>query len=153
MAEYIQTPNTAQSVPYAQNLLLISSIPCSRGYVLHRNGSGILTLRGVTKGNCCFARYRVLFNGNIAVPAGGTPAAIAMALALNGEALPNSRAIVTPSAVEQYQNISCAADITVPKGCCYTLSVKNVNAGVAGEIVDQQTISVADGNLVVTRIA
>jgi hypothetical protein len=60
---------------------------------------------------------------------------------------------VTPSAVEQYQNITCMADVTVPRGCCYTVSVKNVNAGVGDDIVDEQTISVADGNLVVSRIA
>jgi hypothetical protein len=153
MAEYIQTPDTAQNVPYGQNLLLIDSIPCTRGYVLHRNGSGNLTLRGIVNGCGSFARYRVTFVGNIAIPTGGTVAAIAMSLSLNGESLPNSRAIVTPAAVEQYQNITCTVDITVPKGCCFTVGVKNVNAGVAGEIVDQQTVSVADGNLVVTRIA
>ena len=151
MAEYIQSPGTAQNVPFGQNLLLIDSIPCPRGYVVHRNGSGILTLRGITQN--CFARYRVTFNGNIAVPTGGTVAAIAVALALDGEALQNSRAIVTPAAVEQYFNVTCAADITVPKGCCYTLAVENVNAGVGDAIVDEQTISIADGNLVVSRIA
>ena len=151
MAEYIQSPGTAQNVPFGQNLLLIDSIPCPRGYVVHRNGSGILTLRGITQN--CFARYRVTFNGNIAVPTGGTVAAIAVALALDGEALQNSRAIVTPAAVDQYFNVTCAADITVPKGCCYTLAVENVNAGVGSAIVDEQTISIADGNLVVSRIA
>lgn len=151
MAEYIQSPGTAQNVPFGQNLLLIDSIPCPRGYVVHRNGSGILTLRGITQN--CFARYRVTFNGNIAVPTGGTVAAISVALALDGEALQNSRAIVTPAAVEQYFNVTCAADITVPKGCCYTLAVENVNAGVGDAIVDEQTISIADGNLVVSRIA
>jgi hypothetical protein len=153
MAEYIQSPGTAQNVAFGQNLLLVDSIPCNRGYVVHRNGSGILTLRGITGGCNPFARYRVEFTGNIAVPTGGTAAAIAMALALNGEALQNSRGIVTPSAVEQYQNITCMADVTVPRGCCYTVSVKNVNAGVGDDIVDEQTISVADGNLVVSRIA
>lgn len=151
MAEYIQSPGTAQNVPFGQNLLLIDSIPCPRGYVVHRNGSGILTLRGITQN--CFARYRVTFNGNIAIPTGGTVAAIAVALALDGEALQNSRAIVTPAAVDQYFNVTCAADITVPKGCCYTLAVENVNAGVGATIVDEQTISIADGNLVVSRIA
>ena len=153
MAEYIQSPGTAQNVPFGQNLLLIDSIPCPRGYVVHRNGSGILTLRGITSGCNTFARYRVEFSGNIAIPTGGTVAAIAMAIAIDDEALQNSRGIFTPTAVEQYQNITCMADITVPKGCCYTVAVENVNAGVGGTIVDEQTISVADGNLVVSRIA
>ena len=152
MAEYIQA-QSPQNVAFGQNLLLIDSIPCPRGQVVHRNGSGILTLRGCASGNSCFARYEVSFGANIAVPEGGTPAAIAIALALDGEPLQTSRAIVTPAAAEQYFNVTSTAIITVPKGCCYTLAVENVDAGVGGEIVDQQTISVADGNLTVARIA
>lgn len=152
MAEYFQLPNP-QNVAFGQNVLLADSIPCPRGYVVHRNGSGILTLRGITSGCACFARYQVTFNGNIAVPTGGTPAAIAVALAIDGEPLQYSRAIVTPAAVEQYYNVTSTAIITVPKGCCYTVAVENVDAGVGDTIADQQTISVADGNLTVTRIA
>lgn len=152
MAEYFQTPNP-QNVAYGQNLLLADSIACNRGYVVHRNGSGILTLRGIVNGCGSFARYQVTFNGNIAVPTGGTAAAIAIALAIDGEPLQYSRAIVTPAAVEQYFNVTSTAIITVPRGCCYTVAVENVNAGVGGEIVDEQAISVADGNLTVTRIA
>lgn len=152
MAEFIQVA-TPQNVAFGQNLLLADSIPCNRGYVLHRNGSGILTLRGIVNGCGCFARYQVTFVGNIAVPTGGTAAAIAMALAIDGEPLQSSRAITTPAAVEQYQNVTCTANITVPKGCCYTIAVENVDAGAGGALVDQQTISVADGNLTVTRTA
>lgn len=152
MAEFVQA-SSPQNVAYGQNLLLVDSIHCTRGYVVHRNGSGILTLRGITGGCNPFARYQVTFVGNIAVPTGGTAAAIALALAIDGEPLQSSRAIYTPSAVEQYQNVTCTAIVTVPKGCCYTIAVENVDAGVGGTIVDQQTISVADGNLVVTRIA
>lgn len=96
---------------------------------------------------------RLASNGNIAIPTGGTVAAIATALAIDGEALQSSRAIVTPAAVEQYFNVTNTAIITVPKGCCYTIAVENVNAGVGDAIVDEQTIVVADGNLVVSRIA
>lgn len=150
MAEFVQLA-TPQNVAFGQNLLLADSIRCPKGYVLHRNGSGILTLRGITPN--CFARYEVTFNGNIAVPEGGTAAAIAVALAVDGEALQSSRAIVTPAAVEQYFNVTSTAIITVPKGCCYTVALENVNAGVGADIVDEQVISVADGNLTVTRIA
>ena len=150
MAEYVQS-QSPQNVAFGQNLLLVDSIPCNKGYVVHRNGSGILTLRGITPN--CFARYEVTFNGNIAIPTGGTVAAIAMALAIDGESLQSSRAIVTPAAVEQYFNITSTAIITVPRGCCYTVAVENVDAGVGGTLVDQQTIVVADGNLTVDRIA
>jgi hypothetical protein len=150
MAEFVQT-QSSQNVAFGQNLLLADSIRCPNGYVIHRNGSGILTLRGC--GSNCFARYQVTFNGNIAVPEGGTAAAIAVAIAIDGEALQSSRAIVTPAAVEQYFNVTSTAIITVPKGCCYTVALENVNAGVSGDIVDEQTISIADGNLTITRIA
>lgn len=149
MAEYIQSPNP-QTVAAGQNLLLADSIPCRNGYVVHRNGSGILTLRGIT--SSCFARYQVTFNGNIAIPTGGTVGAIAVALAIDGESLQYSRAIATPAAVEQYFNVTSTAIVTVPKGCCYTIAVENVDAGVDG-IIAQQAISVADGNLTVSRIA
>lgn len=150
MAEYVQA-QSPQNVAYGQNLLLIDSIPCNRGNVVHRNGSGILTLRG----NTCnrFARYQVTFNGNVAVPEGGTVAAVAVALAIDGEPLQTSRAIVTPTAVEQYFNVTSTAIITVPMGCCYSIALENVNAGVGGDIVDEQTISIADGNITVARIA
>ena len=153
MAEYIQYGTNSQTVPFGQNLLLVDSIPCNRGYVVHRNGSGILTLRGIASGCNTFARYQVTFNGNIAIPTGGTVAAIATALAIDGEALASSRAIVTPAAVEQYFNVTNTAIITVSKGCCYTVALENVNAGVDGSIVDEEAINIADGNLVVARIA
>ena len=93
------------------------------------------------------------FSGNIAIPTGGTVAAIALALAIDGESLQNTRGIVTPAAVEQYFNVSFETDVTVPKGCCYTIAIENVNAGVGDDIVEEQTISVADGNLSISRIA
>jgi len=151
MAEYVSYQNP-QIVAPDQNVLLIDTIPCNKGYVIHRNGTGILTLRGITNGCAKFARYQVTFNGNIAIPTGGTVAAIATALALDGEELQSSRAIVTPAAVEQYFNVTNTAIVTVPAGCCTTLAVENVNAGV-GEDIDIQAISVADGNLTVQRIA
>ena len=144
MAAFVE-PTPVQNVAFGGNVLLSDSIKCPCGLVMHRNGSGIITLRGG-------ARYSVAFNGNIGIPTGGTAAAIAIALAIDGESLQTSRAIVTPAAVEQYFNVTSVAIVTVPCGCCYTIAVENVDAGVGGEIVDQQTISVADANLTVAKI-
>jgi len=152
MAEYVQVQNPA-NVAFGQNLLLADSIPCTKGYVVHRNGSGILTLRGITGGCNQFARYQVTFNGNVAVPTGGTVGAVAVALAIDGESLSSSRAIVTPAAVDEYFNVTCTAILTVPKGCCYTVAVENVDASVGTATVEGQAISVTDGNLTVSRIA
>ena len=97
MAEF--TNNPVQTVQPNQPVVLNTAICCPKGYVYHRPESGIVTLRGVT--NNCFARYQVTFNGNIAIPDGGTPGPIAIALAVDGEPILTSRAIVTPAAAAE----------------------------------------------------
>lgn len=151
MAEFISNP--VQLVQPNQNVLLESSIPCNRGYVIHREGSGIVTLRGIVNNQCaCFARYQVTFNGNIAVPTDGTVGAIAIALAIDGEPVQTSKAIVTPAAVDEYFNVTSTAIVTVPRGCCYTVSVENVSEG-ATPAAAAPAINVQNANLTVTRIA
>ena len=151
MAEYVYNP--IQLVQPNQNVLLMDSIPCNRGYVIHRNGSGILTLRGiVNNSSCCFARYQVTFNANIAVPEDGTVGPIAIALAIDGEPIQTSRAIVTPAAVDEYFNVTSTAVVTVPKGCCFTIAVENASFGETA--ADPATaINVQNANLTVARIA
>lgn len=151
MAEYVYNP--VQLVQPNQNVLLEDSVRCNRGYVLHRDGSGIVTLRGIVNNGCaCFARYQVTFNANIAVPTDGTIGAIAVALAIDGEPVQTSRAIVTPAAVDEYFNVTSTAIITVPKGCCYTVSVENDSFGATA--ADPATaINVQNANLTVSRIA
>lgn len=151
MAEYVYNP--IQLVEPNQNVLLRGSIPCNKGYVYHREESGILTLRGVVNNSCgCFARYQVTFNGNIAVPEDGTVGPIAIALALDGEPIQTSRAIVTPAAEDEYFNVTSTAIITVPKGCCINVTVENVSFGETA--ADPATaINVQNANLTVTRIA
>ncbi|MBR6051135.1 MAG: hypothetical protein IKP68_08040 [Clostridia bacterium] len=147
------TYNPIQLVEPNQNVLLNDSIPCTKGYVVHRNGAGIVTLRGIV--NCptaCYARYQVTFNGNIAVPTGGTVGPISVALAIDGEPIQTSRAIVTPAAVEEYNNVTSTAIITVPRGCCYTVSVENTSAPAAAGGVAPE-INVQNANLTVSRIA
>ena len=158
MAEYVY--NGVQSVQPNQNVLLQSSIPCGKGYVYHREGSGILTLKGVVNNpTACFARYQVTFNGNIAVPSTGTLGPIAIALAINGEPIQTSKALFTPAAVatdpptsENFGNVTSTAIITVPKGCCFTLSVENDSEG-ATAADPAPPILVQNANLTVSRIA
>lgn len=151
MAEFIE--NAVQLVQPNQPVTLETSIPCNRGYVYHREGSGILTLRGIVNNpSCCFARYQVTFNGNIAVPTDGTVGAIAVALAIDGEPILTSRAIVTPAAVDEYFNVTSTAIITVPRGCCFNVAVENVSEG-ATPTTPAPAINVQNANLVVTRIS
>lgn len=151
MAEF--TNNPIQEVQANQQVLLNTVIGCPKGYVLHREGSGIVTLRGIV--NCpqaSYARYQVTFNGNIAVPTDGTAGPISVGIALDGEPIPTSKAIVTPTAVNAYNNVTSTAIITVPKGCCFNISVENTTEVIAPAVV-AQAINVQNANLVVTRIA
>lgn len=150
MAEY--TYNPVQLVEPNANIILNTNIRCNRGYVLHREESGIVILRGIVNGAGCFARYQVTFNGNISVPTDGTVGPIAIALAIDGEPIQTSRAIVTPAAVEDYFNVTSTAIITVPRGCCFNIAVENVSFGATA--ADPATaINVQNANLTVSRIA
>ena len=156
MAEF--TYNPIQRVQPNQQVLLNTTIGCPKGYVLHREGSGIVTLRGIT--NNCFARYQVTFNGNIAIPEDGdAPAPISVAIAIDGEPVLTSRAIVTPADVapegptsENYFNVTSTAIITVPKGCCFNISVENTSDSI-DPTIPAPIINVQNANLVVSRIA
>lgn len=110
--------------------------------IQHREGSGIITLRGLT--NQCKARFFVDFSGNIAIPTGGTVGAISLAIAISGEPVLSSQMISTPAAVDQYNNVSSGIYIDVPRGCCVNIAVENTS---------DQAVSVANANIVVTREA
>lgn len=150
MAEYLQ--NDVILVGLNNPITFESSIPCRRGGVYHDDGSGVFILRGNT--NNCFARYQVTYNGNIAVPEGGEVTPIAIAITENGEPRLTSRAIFTPQAVDEYGNVTSTAIITVPKGCCFTVSVRYVDATTTDPAVTPTpTIEVQNSNLTIVRIA
>ena len=159
MAEF--TYNPIQLVQPNQVVLLNTTIRCPKGYVLHREESGIVTLRGIVNNPCAeYARYQVTFNGNIAVPEGGTAGPIAVAIAIDGEPVLTSRAIVTPAAVapegptsENYFNVTSTAIITVPKGCCFNVSVENTSDSATPATTPAPAINVQNANMTVSRIA
>lgn len=143
MAEF--TYNPVQLINPSQNAIFLTSIPCNKGYAYHRNESGIVILRGIVNNACSnFARYRVTFNGNIAVPTGETVGPISVALSIDGEAIQTSTAIVTPAAVENYFNVTSTAYITVPRGCCFNVGLENVST---------IPINLQNANLVISREA
>ena len=151
MAEFAYNP--IQLVEPNQNILLDTVIPCNKGYVFHRNQAGIVILRGIVNcPNACFARYQVTFTGNVALPTGATVGPISVALAIDGEPIQTSRAIVTPAAVDDYFNVTSTAIITVPRGCCFSCAVENVSAPAAAGGVAPE-INVQNANLTVSRIA
>lgn len=158
MAEFAYSP--LQIVEPGQNVILDTVIPCNKGYVFHRDQSGIVILRGIVNcPNACFARYQVTFNGNIAVAEGGTAGPISVGLALDGEPIQTSKAIVTPAAAAEappslanYFNVTSTAIITVPRGCCFTVAVENTS-GPAAPGGTAPEINVINANLTVARIA
>lgn len=118
MAEYITT--TDQNVSLNGTIPFnVVSIPCNTGCVIPV-APGVLTLKGST--NNRFARYRVRVQGNIAIPTGGAVTPIALGITIGGIVLPESVAIVTPAAVENYWHVDTSVIVTVPCGCCFNVS-------------------------------
>lgn len=148
-AEYLA--NAVQEVALNAPAIFTASIPCTRGYLYHEDDSGVFILRGCTPN--CFAHYQVTFNGNAAIPEGGTVTPIALAIAVNGEPRLTSRAIFTPAAAGDYGNLTSAAIIKVPKGCCFSLSVDAVPASTDPTVTPAPVIEVQNANLTITRIA
>ena len=140
MAEY--TNSNIVEVAAGQNVPLTGAVVNSKQCIVHRAGAGLVTLRGLT--NQCRALYRISYGGNIAIPTGGTVEAITAALSVNGEALNSATATVTPAAVENYFNVYVSAQVSVPKGCCVTVAMKNTSA---------QAVNFANSNLTIERIA
>lgn len=140
MAEF--TNASTALVAAGQNVPLTETAVAGNCSIVHREGAGIVTLRGLT--NQCRARYRVSFGANIAIPTGGTVEAISLALAVNGEPLVSATAIFTPAAVGDYGNVFVSANVDVPRGCCLTVAAKNTSG---------QAINVANANMIVERVA
>ena len=150
MAEYLA--NAVQNVALDNPVLFSASIPCTKGYIYHEDETGVFILRGCTDN--CFARYSVTFNGNIAVPEEGELTPIAVAITVNGEPRLTSRAIFTPAAVDEYGNVTSTAIITVPKGCCFSIGVRYVDATVDDPATTPTpVIVVQNANLVINRVA
>lgn len=137
------TAVAVQTVAAQQNVLFTDDvIGCRNGYIIHRPDSGVVTLRGITNGY--FARYLVTFGANVAVPEGGTVGPVSVAISVDGETVGSALATVTPAAAEDLFHVFVADYIDVPRGCCVTLSVRNVGA---------DPITVQNANLIVTREA
>ena len=136
------TANALQLVNTNQNVIFTETAGCGSDSIIHREGSGLVTLRGIT--NQCRARFKVFFSGNIAVPTGETVGPVSLAIAINGESVASTTMIVTPAAVEQFFNVASAVYLNVPCGCCSQISVQNVS---------DIPVNVQNANLIVERVA
>ena len=136
------TANAIQTVLTNQNVYFTETVIGGGCSISHREGSGLITLRG--NGNQSRPRYKISFGGNIAVPTGETVGPVSLAIALEGESIAASTMTVTPAAVENYFNVVAAIFVDVPRGCCISVSVKNV-----GTI----PVDVQNANLIIERVA
>lgn len=149
MAEYLY--NELQTVQLNNPAIFDNSIPCNKGYIYHQTDTGIFILRGVTPN--CFARYQIIFNGNIALPEGAEVVPISIGIAENGEIRPTSIATVTPAAAQNYFNVTSTAIIDIPKGCCFTISVRATTPEVDTTITPANSIELRNANLTINRTA
>ena len=136
------TANAIQTVAANANVLFTDTVIGGNCSILHRDGSGLVTLRGLT--DQCRARFRVSFGGNIAIPTGGTVGPISLAIAVDGEPVATTTMISTPTAVEEYNNVFSAIFLDIPKGCCSQISVKNIS---------DEDIEIQNANLIIERVA
>lgn len=134
--------NAIQEVAANQNVLFTDTVVKGNCSIVHREGSGLVTVRGIT--DQCRARYKVSFGGNVAVPTGGTVGPISLAISINGEGIAATTMISTPAAVEEYNNVFSAVFLDVPRGCCYTISIQNLT---------DEAIEVQNANLIIERVA
>lgn len=145
-AEYSFVP--VQTVDVDDNILFMDGDrACRKGFISHRSNSGIFFLKGANNG--CKAVYRVTFDGNVAVaPAadGGVLGPISVALTINGEALGNATAVVTPAAIGDFFNVSVTTFVDIPCGCCVTVGVENVSD-------NDSSIDVTNANIIFDRVA
>lgn len=137
------TANAVQTVTENDNIVFTNTSVAGSSCIVYRQGSGLVTLRGLTNGQCR-ARFRVTFGGNVAIPTGGTVGPITVAIGINGEPVQTSEMIVTPAAVNEYFNVYRSMFLDVPRGCCSQVSVENLTDG---------SILVQNANLTIERVA
>lgn len=149
MAEY--SANALQTVNPGETIIFTDAPdPCNRGFIRHRDDSGLFLLSGwVPERPGCrcnrrnkSANYLVDFGANIAVPTGGTVEAISLAITIDGATIPASTMTVTPAAVEEFFNVSRAINADIWNGCCETVAVRNVS---------EQPIVVQNANIIFSR--
>lgn len=141
-AEYSNT--AVQTVAENGNILFLNGTrACNKGFITHRDSSGVFRLKGAS--NTCKTIYRVTFNANIAVATGGTVGEISVSLFEDGETVGNAVGVVTPAAVGDFFNVSFTTFVTIPCNCCVSVAIENTSTGTA--------IDIENANIVFDRVA
>lgn len=137
------TANALQTVSTGSNVVFTNTAVSGTQCMLHREGSGLVTLRGIT--NQTRARFKITFGGNVALPADTTPVTpISLAIALNGEPVVETTMISTPATAATYNSVGRVLFLDIPAGCCSQVSVKNTSVS---------SISIQNASLIIERVA
>lgn len=139
MAEF--TAVAIQTVAQNSNIIWTDTPVPGNCSIVHREGSGLVTLRALPNGQCR-SRFKVTFGANLAAVTAAS--AVSLAVAINGEPVSSSTMIVTPAAVGEYFNVNSSIYLDIPTNCCSQISVENTSA---------QSVSVQNANLIVERVA
>lgn len=137
------TANALQTVTANNNVIFSDTAIPGCPSIVHREGSGLITLRGLAKTQRR-ARFRATFGANIAIPEEQDIVPISLAIAIDGEPVGPTIMTVTPGAENQFFNVSSDIFLDVPLGCCSRISVKNVSP---------ISVAVQNANLIVERVA
>ena len=135
MAEYsaieAQTINPGGSAVFTATVALPES-----DYIQHYDGTSTFLLSGFDDYNagCCCpcmrntgVNYMAFFSANIAVASTGTAGEISVAYSIAGDTDPGSVMQVTPAAVSEFWNVSCAKSISIFRNCCQTVTITNTS--------------------------
>lgn len=140
------TNNAIQTVAVNNNVLFTETPVPGCASIIHRDGSGLVTLRGLT--NQCRARFRVTFSGDlkadVGAPVSGTTL-LSLGIVQSGEILPATTMTISVADTTATYNVATETLIDVPAGCCTTISVKNITPAIG--------VQVSSANLIVERVA
>lgn len=131
-----------QTVEPNSSVLFQSATSSGNQSILWRVGSGIVILRGI--GTQPRARFKVEYHMNVALSEAAAIEPIEMAITINGEALAVTRAVSTPAAVGEFNNIGSSTLIDVATGCCTQIALENIG----DTNIDTESVS-----LIVERVA
>lgn len=140
------TANASQLINVNSNVLFSEEVVPGSHSIFHRDGSGLVILRGLCNGQNR-ARFRITFSTNIKADSNATitgPTLLSLALAINGEPIETTTMTETVSNVTAIHNIGTSTLIDVPSRCCETISIKNIST------IPVETLH---ANLIVERVA
>lgn len=134
MAEW--SNGTDQTVNPGESIVFSTTVsPIQNGNVFHRDNTGEFLISGGPRRNGCACCSRnnntkeviAYFGANIAIPEGGTVGDISVAIAVDGATVPFTVMTQTPAAVNEFSNVSRTASIPIFRGCCQSVTIRNIS--------------------------